>query len=196
MKRLILILVVIILTTRCTVQQYGTFTGNAVLSNNNYLIKGNVKGTSSSNQFLGIGGYNKKGLVEQAKSNIFAKYEINSNQALANVTVDIQKTNFFFIVYSTKVTITADLVEYNFTNPITKYPINSIEIQSNYISNQIYEKYSFNIGDNVSFEDDNSSKIISGKIIELKGNKALVEFINNKGIKKTHEIRFSELKRL
>jgi hypothetical protein len=70
-----------------------------------------ASGSSSTTKILGIGGLSKDALVADAKRNLLENYPLKENQTLANISVDF-KNSYFLIVYLTKVTVTADIVEF------------------------------------------------------------------------------------
>ena len=52
-------------------------------------------------------------MVEEAKEDMLKKHPLESNQALANVTVDVKNTLIFGTVYrQLTVNVTADVVEF------------------------------------------------------------------------------------
>ena len=52
-------------------------------------------------------------MVEEAKEDMLKKHPLQSNQALANVTVDVKNTLIFGTVYrQLTVNVTADVVEF------------------------------------------------------------------------------------
>ena len=58
-----------------------------------------------------IGGLEKNTLVADAKKDLLENYPLKENQALANITVDFKNSIVFFVI-KTKVTITADVIEF------------------------------------------------------------------------------------
>lgn len=90
----------------------GMMTGNASLSGNNFKTIKLVKGTAKTTKIFGIGGLGKNALVFEAKKDMLMNNPLKDGQALANVTVDF-KISYIFIVNTEKVTVTADIVEFN-----------------------------------------------------------------------------------
>lgn len=90
----------------------GVMTGSASITDANFKYVALAKGTSTTTQVFGIGGLKKKALVFEAKKDLLFNYPLRNGQALANVTVDLKKT-FVFIVVKTRVTVTADIVDFN-----------------------------------------------------------------------------------
>jgi len=70
-----------------------------------------LRGTSKTTKVFGIGGLGKEALIAEAKKTMLFSNKLQPNQALANVTVD-WKTSFFILVFTTKCTVSADIVEF------------------------------------------------------------------------------------
>ena len=111
LNTLIIIPLISLFFASCAIHT-GMMTGNASLSHPNFKIVDVAVGTASTTKVFGIGGLKSDALVLQAKKNLFNKYPLKKGQALANVTVDF-KRSAYFIVYTTKVTISADIVDFN-----------------------------------------------------------------------------------
>ncbi len=90
----------------------GVMSNSAQLSHANFsYVERDLNGTCQTTRILGLGGVFKADLVEIAKKNMLANYELQDNQALANVTVD-WKHSRYVIVKTTKCTVSADIVEF------------------------------------------------------------------------------------
>ncbi len=114
MKKLLSFALVVTLFTSCMAFHAGSTSDSAALSSANfdYVQKG-ISGASSAVYIFGFGGMAKDKMVAQAKEDMLAKYPLQSNQALANVTVDVKNTLFFGTVYRQyTVKITADVVQF------------------------------------------------------------------------------------
>ena len=85
--------------------------GSASLSSNNFKILKLANGEAKATRIFGIGGLGKKGLVAAAKKNLLENYPLKDGQTLANITVDFKNCYVFFI-NQTKVTMTADIIEF------------------------------------------------------------------------------------
>ncbi len=111
--KLSLFTVLIIMVSSCAIHT-GVMSNSAQLSHANFkYVQRDLNGTCQTTRILGFGGVFKADLVEEAKKNMLSNYELQTNQALANVTVD-WKHSRYLIVKTTKCTVSADLVE--FTN--------------------------------------------------------------------------------
>lgn len=109
LKFFVVVVIVGLISTSCA-SHWGMMTGNASLSNNFKTVK-MVSGTSSTKKIFGFGGLAKDALVLNAKKDLMQNNPLKEGQALANVTVDF-KNSIMFFVNSTKVTVTADIVEF------------------------------------------------------------------------------------
>ena len=89
----------------------GMMNNSASLSENNFKLVKYAKGQASTTKIFGIGGLSKDGLVAEAKNNMYQNYPLRDGQTIANVTVDFKQT-IFIVVIKTKVTVTADIVEF------------------------------------------------------------------------------------
>ena len=92
---------------------YGFMNNSASLNKANFsYLQRNVSGTAQTVKIFGFGGLGDDGLVEKAKLDMLVKSELQSNQALVNVTVD-WRNSWMCFVRTTKCTVTADIVEFN-----------------------------------------------------------------------------------
>jgi hypothetical protein len=99
----------------CIAFHSGSMTGSASLNSANFsYVKQNISSDATAKYILGIGGLSKQTLVDNAKQQLIAANPLQSNQALANVTVNFKNSLYFGIIYRTlKCTVTADVVEFN-----------------------------------------------------------------------------------
>jgi len=114
-KYLFFLAIIAITMPSCiTTMHIGYLTNSAALGSANFsYIKMNAQGTSSAKYILGIGGFDKETLVNDAKQQLLATNPLKSNQALANVTVNFKTAYFFMYTYHTVTCIvTADIVEF------------------------------------------------------------------------------------
>ncbi len=109
--RLLIIVIGVLSFSSCAVHN-GYMNNSASLSQANFsYAQTSISGTASTLKFLGIGGLGKSAIVEEAKKDMLKKHPLQSNQALANITVN-WKNGFYFIVLTNKCTVTADVVEF------------------------------------------------------------------------------------
>ncbi len=90
----------------------GYMNNSASLGESNFkYVKKYISGSSQTLKVLGIGGFGKIALVDEAKMDMMESYELKANQALVNVTVNWKKTTYI-LASTTKCTVTADVVEF------------------------------------------------------------------------------------
>lgn len=151
------------LTTSCNYQYYGNITGNASLSDTNFTIVNLAIGQSYSWRVFGIGGYKKQALVMEAKKDLYARTQLKSGQALANVTVDF-KHSYYLVCSKILVTVSADVVDFHpNAEPISAKTKSSTLIETPYKNGDsvyVYSNYNYTLGE----------------IIETHTNKALVKY--------------------
>lgn len=170
----LLIAIPLFFLTACAFHS-GTFNGSAVITNNQFRIAGSANGSAETIHLLGFGGLRKAALVQEAKKNMEAKYPIQKGMAWGNVSVDFKRT-FVFILWKTKVTVSADIVDFNpstihadytgfYTEDSTYFPArnsassNSENYQTDFNGNQI------KINDLVTFRMNGS--LFVGQIIAI-----------------------------
>ena len=110
-KNLLLIAALSIFLLSSCAFHTGLFTNSTSLSSNNFKVVKLAKGSAKTTKYFGIGGLAKDALVFEAKKDLLANYPLKENQALANVTVDFKNSIMFFVM-ETKVTMTADIIEF------------------------------------------------------------------------------------
>ena len=104
--------ILLIMVSSCALHT-GVMSNSAQLSHANFTyVKIGLYGTCQTTRILGFGGVFKADLVEEAKKEMLEDYELQANQALANVTVD-WKHSRFILVKTTKCSVSADVVEFN-----------------------------------------------------------------------------------
>ncbi|MEL4306929.1 DUF6567 family protein [Joostella sp. CR20] len=71
---------------------------SVILSKSNYKVLGTVTGDAEAMYVLGIGGISKKGMVNEAKAEMFRKAKLEgASKAIINQTVEIKHSAFPFI---------------------------------------------------------------------------------------------------
>lgn len=162
-------------------------TGNAAISNANFRNVGMATGTASAMYFLGLGSSSSSdGLILDAKKNLYAQTEIQSGQALANVTVDVKIKFFIFWVEQTA-TVSADIIDFNKPEDFTEFSeipmLNShkfIEVslkEHREKNTNLYEKFATN---DIVFYAKSHSK--AGKIISFKDGLYKLELRDGNGV--------------
>lgn len=115
MRKLIKFFFVVIffaLLSSCAIQS-GYMNNSAALNQDNFsYTQQSISGSSEATYVFGIGGVDRKALLDEAKNDMLKDDTLQSNQALANVAVTWKNT-FLIVVFKTKCIVTADIVEFN-----------------------------------------------------------------------------------
>lgn len=86
---------------------------NVVLQDNNYTIVQKVRGESQADYFFYLGGFRKKGLIEEARTNMLENANlIGSSKAVVNETVEMSITSYLGIYNIIKVNVSGYVVEF------------------------------------------------------------------------------------
>jgi hypothetical protein len=108
--KIVVTIVSVFLLSSCAIHS-GIMSDSASLGSNNFKMVKYAQGEAKVTKILGIGGLGKNALVAEAKKDLVQNNPLKEGQTLANLTVDF-KTSFLLIVSTTKVTVTADIVEF------------------------------------------------------------------------------------
>ena len=118
LKNLIIYFSILFLFFGCISFHNGFIAPNSVNINSpNFKVVKNISGEATASYFLGIGGFEKDGLIKEAKRNMMKSYILDNNEMITNITID-EKTTFFignFFVEHT-VYISADVVLFSEEN--------------------------------------------------------------------------------
>lgn len=109
--KIVVTVISVLLLSGCAATHFGNMSDSASLSANNFKMVKYAKGEATVTKVLGFGGMGKDALVAEAKKDLLQNNPLKEGQALANVTVDF-KNSIVLIVTTTKVTVTADIVEF------------------------------------------------------------------------------------
>jgi hypothetical protein len=115
MRKIILLFAITLMLSGCAAIHTGYMANSAALSSGNFMyVKRNIKGVSKAEYILGIGGFSKETLVDDARQDMLINnYLIKDNQALVNLTVNFKTSYIFFGIYtSVTCVVTADVVEF------------------------------------------------------------------------------------
>ena len=118
MKKLLikstLLLVTLTFFASCAGYHSGYMSDSAALSSPNFsYVSQNIQGESQATYIIGIGGIERKTLVDSAKKQMLEGNPLKSNQALVNLTVNFKSSYYLgFLVMTQKCIITADIVEF------------------------------------------------------------------------------------
>ena len=185
MKKSIYYLLIIMFTSSCAFHQ-GMMTGSASISNENFSIIDFATGTATTTKVFGIGGLNSDALVLEAKRNLYANHPLKKGQALANLTVDF-KREFYFIVVTTKVTITAEIVDFNIVPTDQKFE----EINEKIKKSMPINLRNFDIGETVIITLNEDRK--EAKIIGVKNKKIIVQYNSNNNLLKSKKLNLKKI---
>lgn len=196
--------------TGCIATHVGTMSDSASLGSANFSYKKqNLTGESKAVYILGIGGEARKSLVWEAKQKLMAKNQLQSNQALANLSVSY-KTGYYLgpLIMAVRCVVSADIVEFHngiqvqatiqeakphpaapevqpVTTPLIRLepaqPVSQPEEQEQKIT---YIPLNLSVSDNVFIVNYFSSPV-EGKVIGFKDNKVVVEYKNKRNKIKT-----------
>jgi hypothetical protein len=111
-KKFSLLFIITMLLSACASLHSGYMDGVAPPVKNNFKYVGNAIGTSQATYIFGIGGFNKEGIVREAKNNLIANNPVKDGQTLVNFTVDQERSFYLGIVWTHKVIVTADILQY------------------------------------------------------------------------------------
>ncbi|MFT6174805.1 MAG: hypothetical protein ACJAZC_001863 [Cryomorphaceae bacterium] len=89
----------------------GMMNDSASLHGQDFELIGMAVGQSNTTHVIGIGGLDPTGLVLEAKRNMYNLFPLKKGQTYANLSVDF-KRSYFIIVNTTKVTVSADIVQF------------------------------------------------------------------------------------
>jgi len=184
-----------------------------VLSQKNFRVIAWVKGKSSATYVLGIGGLSKNALIAEAKENMLAKADIiGGSKAIINETVELKNT-FFLIFWVTEVTVSANIIEFynnesdiDIVKPEKKDTVIPVVVEKKELKNEVIKNEnktinnkelkagdkSLKVGDKVKFNDETLDNVNYGKIIEIKENTVLIQYIQF-GKKNIIEKKFEEI---
>ena len=114
MKKLLLFALSFIAFQSCISLHNGHIAPNSVsVTSDNFQIVKSISGEAKATYVLGIGGAIKRGLVREAKKNMYNKYPPKPNEIITNITVDNKQTFFLgFLVMQHSVIVSADVVKF------------------------------------------------------------------------------------
>lgn len=106
------ILALFVALTQSCAYHTGYMNSSVSLSSNNFVyVKRDVQGSARALYVFGFGGLKRQALVNEAKQNLLQNYQLQNNQALADVTVNWKQT-LILPVMIYRCTVTASIVEF------------------------------------------------------------------------------------
>jgi len=124
-----LVILLLSVLSSCAIH-YGNTSSSAALTNGDFGIMDLASGEAKTTHVFGIGGLKKEALVLEAKRNMYRKYPLDDGQIYANLAVDYKRA-FYVVAVETKVTVSADVVQFSPTQEQKETDIFSKEILSN-----------------------------------------------------------------
>ncbi len=120
MKKVIVSLIAIALFTGLTscgvnsayIQHQNQNSTQVHLSNNNFEVLGEVKGSSDVSYVLFVGGINKKRLYENAYSKMVREAKLTGSRALINVVTEEHVGGIPPFYYTRTITVSANVIEF------------------------------------------------------------------------------------
>jgi hypothetical protein len=154
---------ILCLLASCSSFYSGNISGGMPMPSKHSKIVDLAIGTSSAHYFCGLGGVSKSFLVLQAKREMYRGYPLMPLQIYSNVTVDF-KRSFYLFYWNTKVTVSADIVDYD-SNRTLKPII-------------ISKNGSYNVGDTVfaEYSDGSFSNVQMSKILLIGNEEVKIGF--------------------
>ena len=113
MKNIIIASSIALFLSSCMVIHTGQMGGITPVTENNFSYINNAYGSSKVTYVLGIGGFNKVGLVREAKNDLIRNYPVKNGEALVNFTVDFDTSYYFGLVVTQKVIVSADIIKFD-----------------------------------------------------------------------------------
>ena len=192
MKKVILksffAITIAVFITSCAAIHGGFMENSASLCTNNFsYVKMNVQGTATATYFLGIGGLAKQTLVNDAKKQLLANNPLQSNQTLANLTLNWKSSYYLgFLFIEVRCTVTADIVEFFNVDEsrVVEAQNNSISTEDNQYTTQEKSKdrSEFIVGEKVRYKD--AFKSFEGVISKVEGGYYFIKYTDNNGNEK------------
>ena len=107
---------------------------NVQLTNSNFVLVKTIDGFSAATYVFGIGGYDRSGLIKEAKKRMYSEHNFKKSQIITNVTLDEKRTWILApIVYQKSIFISADVIQFgsdteiNLDSSITTRKSNDVE---------------------------------------------------------------------
>ncbi|MFT4753207.1 MAG: hypothetical protein ACI85Q_000745 [Salibacteraceae bacterium] len=173
MTKFIVLSIFTILFSSCAFHS-GLMTGNTSITNSDFKYVALAQGSAITTHVFGIGGLKKKALVFEAKKDLLKNYPLRKGQALANVTVDLKRT-YVFCVVRTRMTVTADVIDFNTEDQTPSFDSLMIE---NY-EGEYASKFGLDLSDSVYIS--LHGNIRKGEILHFEKHGARVAFLSKDG---------------
>ena len=186
MKNLTYFIVIGITLSSCSYHIGTIGGGTGSITNNEFRTIDFAYGTSKTANILGIGGNKKDALVLEAKRNLYQNYGLKPNQVIGQTSVDIKRT-VFFPVLTTKVTISAEIIDFSDDT------IDTTQNQEN--KNQFINPKNdglFNLGNKVYYS--KGQKTFSATVLGYVNDKYVIKYIDHNNNFKIKRVTYRVLK--
>jgi hypothetical protein len=162
---------IIVFLSSCAYHMGTVGGGTGVVTNQHYRSIDIAYGTAHTTNFLGIGGNKKDALVLEAKRNLYLNYKLRPTQIIGQTTVDFKRT-FFFPVLTTKVTVSAEIIDFSMDS--------TNDVQSEASSarfTEIKRGGQFEIGKNVLYFK-KAGRVFQARILDYQEGRYVVKYID------------------
>jgi predicted RecA/RadA family phage recombinase len=192
MKNLILIIVISLSLFGCVSTHSGIFKPSDVqLNNPNFRIIKTIDGFASATYIFGIGGYNREGLIKEAKTLMYKKHKFEKSQTITNITLDEKRTWILApIIYTNTVYISADIVQFGDELQTALSQDESEPIENQSVPKEKNDR--LKIGDTIYFKDNAMDNFIESKVIKM-GYPVITVSYSDKGKTIKTKKKFSDL---
>ncbi len=112
MKLFPIYLLILFVFSSCSYHIGSISGGSAVITNEQLSNIRFAYGTANTTHVLGIGGNRKEALVLEAKRNLYLNSNLKQGQAIGQTTIDFKRT-IFFPVWTTRVTLSAEIIDFS-----------------------------------------------------------------------------------
>ena len=179
MKKLLFLILISINIVGCISLHEGViFPSTVQLNSPNFSHIKTIDGFATATYVLGFGGYNRQGLIKEAKTRMYEKHRLTKNQIITNITVDEKVTGIFYpIVVTQTIIISADVIQFGDVDPSQE----NIQSTPNYTADEKKEIKEF------SFD---------AEIIKNIGNSSDVEFVKYNAIEEVKRGDFVKVENL
>lgn len=173
-------LLLIFVSTSCA-HHYGSMSaGSASITNDNFSKIRFAYGTSKITHVFGIGGNRKDALVLEAKRNMYQNCDLQLGEAIGQTTVDA-KRSYFFPILTTKITVSAEII--NFSEDTQNEKESKLELEK-FINNK--HGKSIGIGNEVDYYVHGDT--IAAKVLDYDSEVYTILFFNKRNHLKTRRV--------
>ena len=184
MKQLFIVLVLIALTSCATHRGNVISTTNATNQNHTYVDL--AVGYSEATYIFGIGGLSKDMLFAEAYRNMRMAYPLEPNQTLENLVVNSKRTWVGPFLKHEVITL-ADVVEWEDDLQITY----AKKYEHQFLENKTLSTEDISLNDKMMFL--NNREVLTGRVVSLSDNKAIVFYFDALGHFQLKKLNHSKL---